>query len=235
MVFVDPTSLTMSPVQPTDSTDLSFTFIGVRDTADFFLILYSPIYYIMYRTTRATTDKTGWTELGRYVDQYIGGEVGNNTVTIPANKKLPAGVYDFIAVESADWNGAGRDDPRRIGYITKTIERDCSDPVVLCTAACISQATCTQCPSAPGCGTVYDTDKCAPGSPYINEPMCAKTECNMMCQFNNAFGTVVEPVKQYVPYIVAGVVGIVVLTLLFKKRKAIVDLVKSKSKDKDEL
>ena len=211
MVFVDPDTFVISPSQPTDSTDLSFSFKGVRDPVDFVALLYTPVFYVMYRTTRPTLDKTGWFELARIVQ---GIEYVSTLIQVDATKKLPAGKYDFMAVEMADWNGTGRDNPTRIGYKTVTIARDCSDPTVLCTAGCISQATCAQCPTAPNCGSVCDDEPCNSVCPNANTPTCQKTECDIMCQFETAL----EPIMPYVPYVVAGVIGLVLITVLFKKK-----------------
>ena len=246
MVFVDPTSLTISPAKPTDSTELTFNFIGVEDWGNILNPMFTAVFYIMYRPTKSSLDKTGWLELGRKVGFFDTEEDLDYTrepQVVSSTKKLPAGKYDFMAIEQGDWNGAGRDDASRFGYLQSVeIARDCSDPTIWCTPGCIGlpTITCGDCPEKSGCGSVCDSAPCDPScSRSMTNPSCRPTECDTMCQFNNAFGTVVEPVKQYVPYIVAGVVGIVVLTLLFKKRKEVSksasSVLSALLKDKDEL
>lgn len=221
MVFVEPSSFVIDPSQPTDSTVLTFGFNAIKDFPnDALFITYTPVYYVMYRSSKPFSDKTGvWIELGRELGNQVMHMSPSEAIIISATKKLPAGKYDFMAVEQTDWKGTGRDDITHIGYITMEVKKDCSDRAMWCTPGCINESyvTCGDCPTKSGCGTACDTDACASGCEHANDPECLNKKCDITCQFYKA----IEPINQYVPYIVGGAILLVLAIVVFKKRKTV--------------
>jgi len=219
MVFVDPDTFVLTTREPTDSTDLVFKFNYQFDTGNFFAIFpFSVIFTLHYRPTKSSNDITGWTSIGTKVVELVPG-MNSNPITMTADKKIPAGKYDFMVIEQGDLAGAGRSDLTRYGYITEEILKECSDRAMWCTDGCINEpyVTCIDCPLKSGCGTSCESNYCGSGCGNELEEICKNKECDITCQLTKA----IDPIKQYVPYIVGGAVLLVLALVIFKKRKTV--------------